>query len=196
MLSDLSQWHDTIHLQKEGSEGVFVECYCERSLSPPPGRVSQDWQEWSTTSLCIFVVTLTCLNLVWTHQCFFFILLHLLVDYSSLRYIWEEWVSQLGCGDGSWCYIILLIMRASQSFLKRGPAKFRHHVSDARFPGVIPHYESGCPSLYHISNILVFLVVPGCHAMEAYSRWGLTNVLVESFLNCFRAVIEVPSDEV
>ena len=32
MLSDLSQWHDTIHLQKEGSEGVFVECYCERAL--------------------------------------------------------------------------------------------------------------------------------------------------------------------
>ena len=32
-LSALSQWHDTIHLQKEGSEGVFVECYCERSLS-------------------------------------------------------------------------------------------------------------------------------------------------------------------
>ena len=33
VLSDLSQWHDAIHLQKEGSEGVFVECYCEISLS-------------------------------------------------------------------------------------------------------------------------------------------------------------------
>ena len=27
VLSALSQWHDTIHLQKKGSKGVFVECY-------------------------------------------------------------------------------------------------------------------------------------------------------------------------
>ena len=32
-LSALSQWHDTIHLQKKGSEGVFVECYCDKALS-------------------------------------------------------------------------------------------------------------------------------------------------------------------
>ena len=32
-LSALSQWHDTIHLQKKGSEGVFVECYCDTALS-------------------------------------------------------------------------------------------------------------------------------------------------------------------
>ena len=25
--------YDTIHLQKEGSEGVFVECYCDKALS-------------------------------------------------------------------------------------------------------------------------------------------------------------------
>ena len=31
-LSALSQWHDTIHLQKKGSEGVFVECYCDKAL--------------------------------------------------------------------------------------------------------------------------------------------------------------------
>ena len=30
VLSALSQWHDTIHLQKKGSEGVFVECYCDK----------------------------------------------------------------------------------------------------------------------------------------------------------------------
>ena len=29
----LSQWHDTIHLQKKGSEGVFVECYCDKTLT-------------------------------------------------------------------------------------------------------------------------------------------------------------------
>ena len=27
VLGALSQWHDTIHLQKKGSKGVFVECY-------------------------------------------------------------------------------------------------------------------------------------------------------------------------
>ena len=32
-LSALSQWHDTIHLQKKSSEGVFVECYCDKALS-------------------------------------------------------------------------------------------------------------------------------------------------------------------
>ena len=32
-LSALSQWHDTIHLQKKGSEGVFVECYCDKAVS-------------------------------------------------------------------------------------------------------------------------------------------------------------------
>ena len=32
-LSALSQWHDTIHLQKKDSEGVFVECYCDKALS-------------------------------------------------------------------------------------------------------------------------------------------------------------------
>ena len=32
-LSALSQWHDTIHLQKKGSEGVFVECYGDKALS-------------------------------------------------------------------------------------------------------------------------------------------------------------------
>ena len=32
-LSALSQWHDTIHLQKKGSKGVFVECYCDKALS-------------------------------------------------------------------------------------------------------------------------------------------------------------------
>ena len=33
MLNALSQWQDTIHLQKKGSEGVFVECYCDKALS-------------------------------------------------------------------------------------------------------------------------------------------------------------------
>ena len=33
-LSALSQWHDTIHLQKKGSEVEFVECYCDKALSP------------------------------------------------------------------------------------------------------------------------------------------------------------------
>ena len=32
-LSALSQWHDTIQLQKKGSEGVFVECYCDKAIS-------------------------------------------------------------------------------------------------------------------------------------------------------------------
>ena len=32
-ISALSQWHDTIHLQKKGSEGVFLECYCYKALS-------------------------------------------------------------------------------------------------------------------------------------------------------------------
>ena len=32
-LSALSQWHDTIHLQKKGSEGVFVVCICDKALS-------------------------------------------------------------------------------------------------------------------------------------------------------------------
>ena len=29
VLSALSQWHDTIHMQEKGSKGVFVESYCE-----------------------------------------------------------------------------------------------------------------------------------------------------------------------
>ena len=33
VLSALSQWHDTIHLQEKGSKGVFVECYCDKALS-------------------------------------------------------------------------------------------------------------------------------------------------------------------
>ena len=33
VLGALSQWHDTIHLQKKGSKGVFVECYCDKTLS-------------------------------------------------------------------------------------------------------------------------------------------------------------------
>ena len=33
VLGALSQWHDTIHLQKKGSECVFVECYCDKALS-------------------------------------------------------------------------------------------------------------------------------------------------------------------
>ena len=33
VLSALSQWHDTIHLQKKGSKGVFVECYCDKHLA-------------------------------------------------------------------------------------------------------------------------------------------------------------------
>ena len=32
-LSALSQWHDTITPAKKGSEGVFVECYCDKALS-------------------------------------------------------------------------------------------------------------------------------------------------------------------
>ena len=33
VLSALSQWHDTIHLQEKGRKGVFVECYCDKALS-------------------------------------------------------------------------------------------------------------------------------------------------------------------
>ena len=32
-LSALSQWHDTIHLQRKVAKGVFVECYCDKALS-------------------------------------------------------------------------------------------------------------------------------------------------------------------